>query len=367
MKKLFFITISILLIISCSEGESKNNIPEENIQLPSVTTIEISNITSNSFDTGCIVTSDGGTSLGGGRIICKGLCWGTKANPTIDLITKVENYDWVFVTNNGSTGSIGNILMVGVRELTPNTTYYVRAFATNSAGTSYGNEFTVTTTVIPFNIPGPTIADIDGNIYESVSNCNKIWTKKNLNVSKYSDGTPIPQVTDPTQWATLQTGAWCYYNNDPANGAVYGKLYNWFAVVGIHDIASISDTSLRKKLAPQGWHIPSDGEWTALTNCFGGFGLGDVGGKLKSTGTALWQAPNTGATNESGFTGVPGGSRSINGVWNFNIGAKGIWWSNTSSTGYNAAWTYSMSYNANSVTRFDDRMKFGFSVRCVKD
>lgn len=94
----------------------------------------------------------------------------------------------------------------------------------------------------------------------------QIWSNTNLDVTTYRDGTPIPQVTDPTAWVNLTTGAWCYYNNDPANGAIYGKLYNWYAVAGIHDAASLNDPSLRKQLAPQGWHIPTDAEWTTLTD-----------------------------------------------------------------------------------------------------
>ncbi|MFN9116197.1 MAG: fibrobacter succinogenes major paralogous domain-containing protein, partial [Bacteroidota bacterium] len=169
------------------------------------------------------------------------------------------------------------------------------------------------------NIAGPNVTDIDGNTYQSVTNCGLTFTKQNLNVSKYSDGTPIPQVTDPTEWANLTTGAWCYYNNDPANGAVYGKLYNWYAVAGIYDAASLANPALRKKLAPTGWHIPTEAEWTQLTDCLGGQNV--AGGKMKSTGTlqagtGLWQEPNTDATNESGFSGLPAGYRGIDGTFN---------------------------------------------------
>ena len=147
------------------------------------------------------------------------------------------------------------------------------------------------------------------------------WMQKNLNVSKYSDGTLIPQVTDGTQWANLTTGAWCYYNNTTANGATYGKLYNWFAVVGIYDAASANNPALRKKLAPTGWHVPTDAKWTQLTDCLGGESV--AGGKMKSTGTiqagtGLWDDPNTAATNESGFTGLPGGIRGAN-QWNVRL------------------------------------------------
>jgi uncharacterized protein (TIGR02145 family) len=100
---------------------------------------------------------------------------------------------------------------------------------------------------------------------QTVNIGTQIWTTTNLNVDTYSDGTPIPQVTNPTAWTNLTTGAWCYYNNDPALGAIYGKLYNWYAAVGIYDAASLADPTLRKNLAPTGYHIPTDPEWTTLT------------------------------------------------------------------------------------------------------
>ena len=157
-----------------------------------------------------------------------------------------------------------------------------------------------------------------------VTICTQVWATKNLDVTTYSDGTVIPQVTDPSAWANLTTGAWCYSNNDPANGAVYGKLYNWYAVAGIYDAASLADPTLRKKLAPNGWHVPTDAEWTTLTTCLGGASV--AGGKMKETGTAHWQSPNTAATNSSGFTGLPGGICSNDGTFNLS-GSNGIWWS----------------------------------------
>ncbi len=216
---------------------------------------------------------------------------------------------------------------------------------------------------------GPNVTDIDGNVYASVTNCNQIWTQRNLNVSRYSDGTPIPQVTDPTQWANLTTGAWCYYNNDPANGAIYGKLYNWYALMGIHDAVSAANPALRKKLAPAGWHVPTDAEWTQLTDCLGGESV--AGGKMKSTGTlsagnGLWQDPNTAATNESGFTGLPAGARV--GTGNFGpIGYYGGYWWGWSENGTANAWTRLLSYANGNATRSDNSERSGFSVRCLRD
>jgi uncharacterized protein (TIGR02145 family) len=226
------------------------------------------------------------------------------------------------------------------------------------------------------NIAGPNVTDIDGNTYQSVTNCGFTFTKQNLNVSKYSDGTPIPQVTDPAQWINLTTGAWCYYENNTANGTVYGKLYNWYAVVGIYDAASAANPALRKKLAPTGWHIPTDGEWSSLINCLdpnadGGNNFSNIaGGKMKAigtiqAGTGLWQTPNTGATNESGFSGLPGGFRYINGSF-YYFGDGGFWWSSSESN-TSSAWERFLNYTDGNAGRGNDYKKRGFSVRCLRD
>ncbi len=220
------------------------------------------------------------------------------------------------------------------------------------------------------NIAGPNVTDIDGNVYASVTNCGQTWTKSNLNVSKYSDGTPIPQVTDPTQWFNLTTGAWCYYNNDPANGTTYGKLYNWHAVAGIYDAASAVNPALRKKLAPAGWHVPTDVEWTQLTGCLGGGSV--AGGKMKATGTTqggtgLWQSPNTEATNESGFSGLPAGLRPITGTF-LRFGRNGYWWSSSESENdASYAWYRYLDCSNDDAGRNDNPKKAGFSVRCLRD
>ncbi len=185
------------------------------------------------------------------------------------------------------------------------------------------------------------------------------WMQKNLNVSKYHDGTPIPQVTDPKKWANLKTGAWCYYENNTANDTTYGKLYNWYAVAGIHDT---DPNTPNKILAPQGWHVPSDEEWTTLTTFLGGEEV--AGGKMKSTST-LWQSPNTAATKKSGFSGLPGGYRGNDGTLS-TIGSYGYWWS---SSEYDAAsaWTRYLSYINGFATSFYGYKRSGFSVRCLRD
>jgi uncharacterized protein (TIGR02145 family) len=198
------------------------------------------------------------------------------------------------------------------------------------------------------------VTDIDGNIYQTVTICSQVWSQRNLQVARYRNGDVIPQVTDATQWTNLTTGAWCYYNNDPATEATYGKLYNWYAV---------NDP---RGLAPSGWHIPNDDEYTTLIeNCLGGFG--EAGGKMKEAGTVHWGTPNTLATNSSGFTGLPAGYRTFSGSFNF-IGEMGYFWiATTSDTEPEKARYLSLYKNISNANRNSIYKFYGFSVRCVKD
>jgi uncharacterized protein (TIGR02145 family) len=199
-----------------------------------------------------------------------------------------------------------------------------------------------------------------GVVYEflDVQICNQIWMGRDLDVYKYRNGDTIPEVRDLSQWRKLTTGAWCYYNNDSLKGKIYSKLYNWYAV---------NDP---RGLAPEGWHIPTDAEWYELENCLGG--EHDAGSKLKTIGTielgdGLWQSPNAGATNESGFSGLPNGYRSNDGIFWAN-GSYGIWWSSTESIDDPSfVWYRVLNYGNTSVTRANDLKVCGFSVRCVRD
>jgi uncharacterized protein (TIGR02145 family) len=214
-------------------------------------------------------------------------------------------------------------------------------------------------------IPGNGVTDIDGDQYNSVIIGTQEWQKENLNVSKYSDGTPIPQVTNASNWASLSTGAWCYYNNDPANGAIYGKLYNWYAVAGIHDAASLTNPDLRKKLAPTGWHIPTDTEWTTIKDLLGGTNI--EGDKMKEVGNSHWNG-NLNATNSSGFTGLPGGYQHYDGFTGqfYRIRNNGYWWS-SSEINLSNVWSVSLDRD-NSILSMDNSLKRdGFSVRLIND
>jgi uncharacterized protein (TIGR02145 family) len=277
-------------------------------------------------------TSGGNISTDGGAIVTsRGVCWGTAPKPT--------------TADSKTTDGIGTgTFTSNLTGLTENTTYYVRAYATNSAGTGYGNEITFKTNT--------SITDIDGNVYNTVTIGTQTWMVENLKTTKYRNGDAIPNVTVDASWAALVTGAYCWYNNDAATyKATYGALYNWYAVTDSRNIA------------PTGWHVPTDAEWTTLTTFLGGESV--AGGQLKETGTSHWISPNTGATNSTGFTAFSGGTRFSNGTFNA-FGSLGYWWSSTKYVTGNARSRY-MYYKDSSVYRPYYSMYYGFSVRCLRD
>jgi uncharacterized protein (TIGR02145 family) len=305
--------------------------------LPTLTTLPITNLSSSTATSGGNITNDGGTP-----IIARGLVLSTVPNPTIAD----------YFTNEGSgIGSFSSNLI----ELTPNTSIYLRAYATNSAGTAYGNELSFTTIVIN---PGIEVT-FDGYTYSSVHLGNgQEWMTENLKTVVYANGDSIPNVTNPNQWSLLSTGAWVHYNNDSQFENPHGKLYNWFTVVDPRNVC------------PTGWHVPTDVEWSILINYLepnadGGDIPNTAGGRMKSTGTQYWLTPNTDATNESGFSGLPGGVRNYNGTFE-NIGVDGLWWSSTEFV-TNYAWNRYLSYGDGNISRSGNDKTIGFSVRCLKD
>lgn len=192
----------------------------------------------------------------------------------------------------------------------------------------------------------------------------QVWSGCNLDVTTYSDGvTVIPEITSYAAWIATETGAWCYYNNDPTNGAKYGKLYNWFAVAGIHDYASRFDPALRKQLAPTGYHIPTDAEWTTLTDSLGGASVTNP--KLREVGTCHWFTPNAGATDEVGFTALPGGIRLYDYQF-INITGNAMFWTATEYDTVNA-WFRSLYVTNSFVQRSRDYKSNGRSVRVIKN
>jgi uncharacterized protein (TIGR02145 family) len=199
--------------------------------------------------------------------------------------------------------------------------------------------------------PLNTITDVDGNVYHTITIGTQVWMVENLKTTKYRNGDPIPNITDGRAWSKLTTGGYCDYNNDTNHSTTYGRLYNWYAV---------NDS---RNIAPTGWHVPSDAEWTILITYLGGERV--AGGKLKETGTTHWGSPNTGATNETGFTALPGDGRNIGGVFNSH-GVNGIWLSSTEG-GISTAWIRSMYCGDSGVYRGFGSKGGGFSVRCLRD
>lgn len=194
-----------------------------------------------------------------------------------------------------------------------------------------------------------TLKDIDGNVYKTITIGSQVWMSENLRTTRFNDGTPIPLVIPDYDWVYRTTPAFCWHNDDSTAFKIpYGALYNWHAVNS-------------GKLAPNGWHVPSDAEWQILINSLGGELV--AGGKMKETDTTHWESPNTSATNSIGFTGLPGGMREM-GYTGF--GELGIWWSNTP---YDSTFAYGRTlYNMSAwVSRNLLEKDFGLSVRCLKN
>jgi uncharacterized protein (TIGR02145 family) len=297
------------------------------VTLAILTTTVPSAVTNVSALSGGNITSDGG-----GSITERGVCWGTSAAPTIA---------GSHLANGTGTG-IFTVTMSGLSE---GTLYHVRAYAVNSAGPAYGNDVTVLTSM----------ADADGNVYKTVIIGTQTWMAENLKTTKYKDGTTgIPLEIDNNLWANLTGPAYCWYNNDEnTNKPLYGALYNWFTV----------NTG---NLCPTGWRVPTDDEWTTLTTFLGGESV--AGGKLKESGTDHWLTPNTGATNESGFTARPGGYRyRLDGTFN-DIGKLSYWWSSTEYI-YDASKAYyrELFNDQASVYREGATKTAGKYVRCLKN
>ena len=261
----------------------------------------------------------------------------------------------------------------------PGTTYYIRAYAENAAGIAFGNEKTYTTISTIF-INSPDIFDVDGNSYPTYTINNQRWTKKNLNVSKFRNGDPIPQVQNAAAWLSTTSPAWCYYQNNTENGPIYGKLYNHYA---------IEDP---RGLAPAGWHVPSVLEFKNMIYYMGSVSqnvplyqiidFSNSSGDYRITGIDYWLFPNANATNRSGFSSLPGGGRnyfagSTNNEASFyfsNSTLASYWLSDVLTTNFEntpnlaRGYTIGLSNNINSLSGigFADR-KTGYYIRCVKD
>lgn len=326
MKQILIIIVALIAlgISSCKKDNSNNR----NSNALEVITLNITDILPVTAKSGGIIVNNDNDS-----IISKGICWNTTQNPTINndkLISYVLSDTF-------------NLKLIG---LSINTKYYVRAFATTSTGTTYGNEINFTTLD---NFPNcGTVTDIDGNIYNTVTIGSQCWMVENYRAKRYRNGTYLQNITVTSQWTNLTYGAYCYFNNDTLNEQVYGKLYNWYAASsGI--------------LAPTGWHVANNSDWNLLISTLGGEGI--AGGKLKSLN--LWSNPNDGATNETGFAGIPNGARYGDGAF-VQLGTVAYYWS--SSSGFMTAPFYYLGYGDSYLRYgFVGDKKSGYAIRCIKD
>jgi uncharacterized protein (TIGR02145 family) len=304
-----------------------------------IATLEIRDITTSS-------------AVSGGKIVYgelpeiqeKGVVWGISNDPTI------ENNSGIIFFNKMEQEFYSEI-----RNLEPETVYYIRAFARNRSGSFYGDERS-------FKTYKGTVLDIDGNIYYTVSVAGREWMGSNLKTGSYRTGDPIPFLSDEQKWIYARNGGWSVYNNDPEIMDIYGKLYNWYAV------------SDERGLCPAGWYVPSDNEWKELEHYLGmrpssveRTGLRDryAGGKLKDKGTINWSEPNILATDEFGFRGLPGGYRHSNGQY-LNLEENLNMWTSTDHMTYNAFYR-NIYHNNAGIYRNIYSKNGGFSVRCIKE
>lgn len=266
------------------------------------------------------------------------ICINTNPNPTIE-----GNHYLVQRISIGSNDTIKNLV--------PNTTYYVRVYAKNESGFAYSPEISFTTWE-------GTITDVIGNVYPIKTIGSQVWMIKNLKTSKFSDGNIIPNIQDNLIWSSIESSASCTYTYSN-----HEQLYNYYAVAD------------NRNLCPSGWHVPTDNEWKIMEIYLGmnqdnadatGYRGSDEGGKLKlSIPNYIWKVPNTGATNSSGFSAPGGGFRYENGIFTNTTMTAHYWTSSVFDS--NSAWSRSLSYDNAQVGRLNINKKYGFSVRCVKD
>lgn len=320
------------------------------LTVPHVETKGLHTITENSAIAGGAVLDNGGSGISS-----YGVCWDTLPDPTIEGRHKEfsEGTSPFFTT---------------IKNLELRTIYYVRAFAINSTGLAYGNEVEFRTNDLP-------LSDIDGNVYPTVVIGEQTWMGRNLAVTRYADGTPIPYVPEFEWWDSLKVyeKGFCFYDNLSSNADTYGALYSWSAAVNGQDDTDPELFPIQG-VCPDGWHLPSDGDWKELEMALGMTALtadstgwrGNIGGKLKTAGIDYWLIPNTGATNETRFSAHAAGDRFPGGEYN-NLNFSTFFWT---STNYNHdnAWARALGYYVTTMYRgHQDSKNFGFSVRCVRD
>jgi uncharacterized protein (TIGR02145 family) len=320
-------------------------------RLPKLTTSAVTDFGSIYAVSGGNITDDGeGTDV-------VGVAWSRSENPTF--------HDENVGTQFSGTGTYS----VSINGLSGNTTYYVRAFATNSAGTAYGNQVSFKTAdgQIMFN-PKSTygsVTDIDGNVYKTVQIGSQTWMAENLRTTRYPDADVIRNVTVDGTWGALTKAdkAYCYYKDNPGLTCSFGALYTWSAAMDGAGSSTASPSGVQG-VCPTGWHLPSQAEWTTLINVLEGSSI--AGGKMKETGTSHWSGTNVGATNDFGFTGLPAGLRYSFGAFFGNSLYEGYWSTDESSA--DNAWVIGLStFSGEIIKNSTFGKKSGISVRCIRN
>jgi uncharacterized protein (TIGR02145 family) len=322
----FLVIVIFIFIMMFVQGCKKSTVPE-------LTTVEVTEVSLNTAVSGGDIISDGNED-----ITAKGVCWNTAGEPVITTDSKTSD-------GKGSGSFTSNL-----SGLVKGTVYYVRAYATNSVGTTYGEEIIFSTQ----------IDDLEGNKYNTAPIGSQVWMAENLKATKYNDNTQIPNVTGATAWIGLTTHAYCWYDNDATiNKPLYGAIYNWYAVNS-------------GKLCPSGWHVATDADYGTMEITLGmpqaevsewEWRGTDQGKQMKST--AGWST-NENGTNTSGFTAIPNGYRYYqNGGFN-GIGILGYWWTGTQADA-TTAYYRRLDGSNNDVYRASALKKAGKYVRCVKN
>ncbi len=331
-KQILIALIVVLLGFYCEESSTSSK-----TDLPEVLTKAVTAVTDSSAETGGNIVNDGGA-----EIQDRGVCWCTGQSPTITNDTTCDGQ------GDGNFTSF-------ITGLEPETDYSIRAYATNKAGTGYGDIMTFTTEEKTTG----TVSDIDGNVYKTIKIGDQWWMAENLKVTHYRNGDEIPKVTNTTEWVNLNSGAYCNYNNDKNNADTYGRLYNWYAVTD------------SRKIAPQGWHVPTIDEIAELEMHLGlskseaenlGWRGTNQGYKLKSkTG---WD-DNGNGSDEYGFNVKPAGYRDQTGKF-VDIGRDTGFWSVTEYNN-NLGLNLGFQFDHSDIGRGQNPKHIGVSVRCIKD
>jgi uncharacterized protein (TIGR02145 family) len=355
MTKYFKIVFFILLSLSVFMSSCKK---EEEKPLVTVTTVPVYNITRTSaYLKGSLINE------GTDTIISYGFCWSTNPQPTFADNRIVPNFMKIGNIDNGT-------YLDKIRGISPNTTYYVRAYAVTVESKFYGEQEAFTTKPaianITFNpdLTYQSISDIDGNTYRTIKIGNQEWMAENLKTTRLNDGEAIPLVTEDDKWNYQETPGYCWYFNSEADFKnIYGGYYNWYAVS-------------TGKLCPTGWHVPTDDDWNKFKSFLGMtpeqieveyIPETTAGNKIKETGTINWVEENNAATNESGFTALPGGWRPYLGSF-ADEGEGGGWWSASVLAQHNVVLSHWVAFFTPAIYRsFLPSKNFGLNVRCVKD